>query len=245
MRTQIKLLVKKYKEMAERVYGRDFDTISIDWTQRRSTVAGKAYMTRWSVWINIPVHQAKPEMLEDTVAHEVAHLIAYEVHGRAGTGHGAGWQSTMRKLGRTPSRTFNGTAEQRLAGKNMTRHIYRCDCGYELNVSAKRHNSIRRGATVWHTGHKHMSITFVRTTDKHTILREQIAAQADKTPVTSVVRPPRKPAKAPKATSKLAQCRALYDWTETRPQNIVRFVTEAGCTTAGAATYYAKIKKES
>ena len=245
MRAQIKHLVKKYKEVAERVYGRHFDTISIDWTQRRSTVAGKAYFSRWRVWINIPVHEVKPEMLEDTVAHEVAHLISYAVHGRKhGAGHGAGWQSTMRKLGQTPDRTYMGTAEQRLAGKNMTRHIYRCECGYELNMSAKRHNSIRRGARAWHTGHKHMSLTFVRSTDKHTILREQIAAQADKTPQ-APVRTASKPARTPKATSKLAKCRDLFDWTETRPQNISRFVMEAGCTTAGAATYYAKIKKES
>jgi SprT protein len=243
MRVQIKELVKKYKEMAERKYGRKFDTISIDWTQRRSTVAGKAYMTRWSVWINIPLHQAKPEMLEDTVAHEVAHLISYKVHGKSG--HGPEWRSTMRKLGQSPSRTFNATNEQRLTGKNMTRHIYRCECGFELNVSAKRHNSMRRGATVWHKGHRDMTLTFVRTTDKHSIIREQIAAQADKPPVTSVVRPPRKPAKAPKATSKLAQCRLIYDWTESRQFNINQFIAEADCTTGGAATYYAKIKKES
>ncbi len=242
MKTQIAALVKKYHKLAERVYDRKFTPIAVINTQRRSTIAGKAYMgSRPRVWINVAVHQVKPEMLEDTVAHEVAHIISYALHGSDGGDHGHHWQRTMKALGQTPDRTYSGTDEQLLAGKNMTRHIYRCECGYELNMSAKRHNNILRGSVVFHKGCRGKTLTYVRQTDKHTIIHEKIAARDSNTTPTQVKRTV---SNTPKSTSKLDTCRKIYDWTESRQQNINRFVTEAGCTTAGAATYYAKIKKE-
>ena len=50
-------------------------------------------------------------------------------------------------------------------------------------------------------------------------------------------------ARAKAKKSKLDKCRELYDWTESRQWNINQFIAGAGCTSAGAATYYAKIKK--
>ena len=53
--------------------------------------------------------------------------------------------------------------------------------------------------------------------------------------------------RAPKlAGSKLEKCTLLYreNYGVSRRVMIALFVEEAGCTQAGAATYYAKIKKE-
>lgn len=36
----------------------------------------------------------------DIIAHELAHIVAYQIHGD--TGHGIGWQMVMQNLGLTP-----------------------------------------------------------------------------------------------------------------------------------------------
>jgi len=244
MRNEIGKLVRKYTELASKVYNRTFPPVTVDITPRRTTVAGRAYLGRAKVWINIPVHQAEPGMLEDTVAHEVAHLVSYELYGRAGSGHGKRWKSVMVALGQTPDRLYKGTDEQLLVGKNMTRHVYRCGCGHEMNVSAKRHNAALRGAGFHHKGCRGVPVTFVRTTTKHDLARERIAARNKSAGVD--VPPYHAPKRVPTlktttAMSKLDRCRKVYDASKSRAENIRIFVT-LDCTPAGAATYYYKIK---
>ena len=175
MRTEINRLVKKYIDLAGEVYGRKFPAPTMDWKQRPTMVAGRAFLGAWKIWINIPVHQSKPDMLEETVAHEVAHLIAFDrFHD---SGHGNSWKRVMRALGQTPDRTYRATSEQGLAGKNTKRHVYVCECGEELNVSTKRHNSIRQGRRVFHKTCRDKNLAFVPSTDKHTLGREAIARE--------------------------------------------------------------------
>lgn len=45
------------------------------------------------------------EMLRQIVPHEIAHLAAFTVYGDRG--HGQGWKTMMRQLGKTPNRTHD------------------------------------------------------------------------------------------------------------------------------------------
>ena len=244
MKTEINRLVKKYIDLAGEVYGREFSLPTMDWKQRPSMTAGKAWPTLWKLWINIPVHQAKPEMLEDTVAHEVAHLIAWKELNYRGH-HGLPWKRVMVALGQTPDRTYRSTDEQKLAGKNTRRHVYVCECGAEINISTKRHNSMLRGITVFHKGCRGKRLTFIRSTDKHTLAREAIA-RSNAGDAAATPKPPKQvPTYKAKAASKLNLCRELYELYSHlgRAATIKHFVAN-GCTPAGASTYYSKIKKE-
>jgi hypothetical protein len=63
-------------------------------------------------------------------------------------------------------------------------------------------------------------------------------------PMVANTRTPTPKPRAPRGTeTKLDKCRKVYDPDLSRAANIVAF-TEEGCTPAGAATYFAKIKKE-
>jgi len=51
------------------------------------------------------VTDGTPDMLRDTLLHEIAHAVAYVRHGRAAMNHGALWRAVARELGARPEAT--------------------------------------------------------------------------------------------------------------------------------------------
>lgn len=186
------------------------------------------------------------EFLNRTVPHEVAHLVCYE-QPHLGKSHNAGWVRVCRALGGSGARTHQEVLSK---AKYKTQYLYRTDRGVEHKLGAVRHRKIQNGAVYIGRGNDRIAKEhFVRVIsgDEHREHHQKkVAAHAASKGAEPKV-PTRKPARKRMASSgtpsKLDRCRQVYIHGASRQSNIDAFVA-VGCTTAGAATYYAKIKKE-
>ena len=83
--------------------------------------------------------------LAQTVPHEVAHYVCDGLHGLHNIRpHGQEWRRVMHALGAEP----RATGDYDLAGipqRRQRRFAYQCDCHDQHQLSAQRHNRIRRG----------------------------------------------------------------------------------------------------
>jgi len=94
------------------------------------------------------------QMLDQTLPHEVAHLIAPKLynpylHGfdrNKGWGHGRAWKYTMRLLGLQPDRCHDMSTEG-VKVRNVRRpYIYSCGCpDKEFAITARMHNRMQSG----------------------------------------------------------------------------------------------------
>jgi SprT protein len=114
---------------------------ALEWRRYRTT-AGMAYYRRRAIGLGAAV-LTTPERLTDTLVHEYAHLLAFVRYGRAGTGHGPGWQQAMRDLG-APPRVRHTYEVARNAARQ--RVFYRCvRCGVAIE---RRRRLPKRGLYV-------------------------------------------------------------------------------------------------
>ncbi len=218
----------------------------------RGQCAGKANWSRWTIKLNpILLMENIKEMVENTASHEVAHLIDREVHGvlysrrinrRTGRRnrivHGPTFKRIQNQFGRCDA-TFHDmdTSNARVRTKRSTKvHVWKCGRGCaEMVLTPKLH------ARMLATGTRYVRNHSVRRCGKYSYFG--IKGQELK-PMPVAARSPAPKPRAPRGTeTKLDKCRKVYDPDLNRAANIVAF-TEEGCTPAGAATYFAKIKKE-
>lgn len=73
---------------------------------------GRCYYRKRKIEIYKHTRGARIHDIVDTILHELAHHISYQVHGRKGTGHGHYWQDICRMIGAKPSSTSAGIAEK-------------------------------------------------------------------------------------------------------------------------------------
>jgi SprT protein len=83
--------------------------------------------------------------LDQTVPHEVAHLVARTLHGAGIRPHGPEWKLIMAFFGAPAHRCHNFTTSS-LSQRRMRYFNYRCDC-QDHKLSAVRHNRCRSGVT--------------------------------------------------------------------------------------------------
>ncbi len=79
------------------------------------------------------------EMIQHTVPHEVAHLVAYALYRK--TDHGEEWQSIMRYFGKPPTRCHQMQARP---ARQHKKYRYLCGCQEHL-VGAQINARIHRG----------------------------------------------------------------------------------------------------
>jgi predicted SprT family Zn-dependent metalloprotease len=91
------------------------------------------------------------DMVEDTVPHEVAHVIDYMIRGDSN--HDGHWQYIARSLGCTGNRTHNYEVK---AARKTQKFIYVATCGSKVAFSKVRHNRVQSGTvyTLRRTGGK-------------------------------------------------------------------------------------------
>lgn len=101
---------------------------------------GEAHLNQNMISVNVEALTKHTEdYLRDTIAHEVAHLVAWV---RFNTnGHGRAWRVICRALGGTGSRCSQYDVTPQRTLKTFT---YRCACR-EHELTSIRHNRIRRG----------------------------------------------------------------------------------------------------
>lgn len=234
---------------------------------KKGTTAGTAHDRTYTIDLNMIIMIDNPDSIEDTVAHEYAHLVdgvvnpetresgyTYNRRGRMVRQkrdiHGYSWKSIMILFGKPPERCHSlDVSRARVRNKRSTKvHVWKCGCGNGqvvlTNASHKKqlvatgkYGYYQRGHTVARCGkYSYFGIEGQELTPMPIAANDIKATSIPKT----VVDAPRPIGGVP---SKLDKCRKVYDPELSRAANIVAF-TEEGCTPAGAATYFAKIKKE-
>jgi SprT protein len=235
---------------AEKIYGVKYKMPIVKYDLRGKT-AGRACMTRSTLTVkfnSVLLMEFTDDYIKRTVPHELAHTIDwvrhpenYNRYGRKNILHGNSWKNIMVTLGADYSRchSFDTTKS---AVRESVKHVYSCQtCAAEMKLGAVRHKRMQSGASkYWKRGcGRHAGFTYVGLDGADNAPLPTSRQPTVRVPTLTVLDP--KPARV---GSKLDLCRGLYDNGLNRAQMISLFVTGANCTIAGAATYYAKIKKE-
>lgn len=137
--------INRAYDIAEKHFGRTFTRVPVVWSNRMTSTAGYASWTRGSwtpsrIKLSSPIFDLNPEkFITDTPAHEAAHLIAVEMFGKEGVGHGRPWKMIMRLIGRDDARCHNMAVPQK------NRFTYRATCGTVVKIGPGQHRKIQRG----------------------------------------------------------------------------------------------------
>lgn len=114
----------------------------------RGQVAGKAWPQSNRLAFNALLYEQNREhFLQQTVAHEVAHLLAWQIYGPQIKPHGREWQGIMQDVFGLPAlRCHTYQLPPRL--KNL--YGYQCGCPQKSHdLSAWRHGRIQRGRATY------------------------------------------------------------------------------------------------
>jgi len=137
---------ERYVQQARDVFGRRFRQVPVLFdlpgrTAGMFKLVGRRGWIRYNPWIFAKYFE---ENLSDTVPHEVAHFIVYELYGTRGIKpHGPEWQEVMEVFGADQGVTFDLDLEG-IPQRQQRTHAYRCDCRVH-EVSSTRHNRVLQG----------------------------------------------------------------------------------------------------
>ncbi|KXG80004.1 SprT family zinc-dependent metalloprotease [Pseudomonas mosselii] len=130
-------------QQAETFFKRPFPRPQVSF-KLRGQKAGVAHLHENLLRFNLQLYRENQEdFLRQTVAHEVAHLVAHQLFGDRIQAHGEEWQLIMRGVYELPpNRCHNYEVQRRVA----TRYIYRCPCPEsDFPFTAQRHKLVRQG----------------------------------------------------------------------------------------------------
>ena len=127
--------------LAECFFERPFKRPTYLFNQRGKSV-GTAHLQRNIIKFNpILFSQNKEAFIDQVVAHEVAHLIAYQQYGKVRP-HGREWQHIMENIFNRPAHTTHSLDISDVIGKQFR---YQCLCTtHQLTI--RRHNRVLKGA---------------------------------------------------------------------------------------------------
>lgn len=139
--------VRNWIDTANVIYGTDVrvDHVRFDLKGR---CAGQA-IRKPGDWFEIRVNpeiavQNWAEYIDQTIPHEVAHIVQYQVFPRC-RGHGRAWKRIMRAFGKEPRRCHEYDLST-VKVRRQKRHEYACACRVH-HLTTVRHNRVRRGQT--------------------------------------------------------------------------------------------------
>lgn len=154
--------VRKYIELATKLYGYDFDMPHVRF-DLRGTRGGWAKQVSWELNFNEALMlDNMNDYITNTVPHEVAHLvdgklfrddtpgIVYTRSGRPRRAkrdiHGASWKRVMSAFGvqaENITRCHEMDTSKVKRSKTVTRFEYKCECGYVGQIGHKHHKAIQ------------------------------------------------------------------------------------------------------
>ncbi|MFR0675314.1 SprT family zinc-dependent metalloprotease [Enterobacterales bacterium AW_CKDN230030176-1A_HGKHYDSX7] len=110
----------------------------------RGQKAGVAHLQQNLLRFNAQLYRENTDhFLRQTVAHEVAHLVAHHVFGGRIQPHGREWQSIMIGVYGLPADRCHSYAVER---RSVLRYLYHCPCPEsEFAFTAQRHRLVRGG----------------------------------------------------------------------------------------------------
>lgn len=143
MLEQLHARVEACYRQAEIFFNRRFERPEISF-KLRGQKAGVAHLNTNLLRFNPQLYsQNREHFLKQTVAHEVAHLVAHQMFGGRIRPHGEEWQLIMRGVYElTPDRCHT----YEVSTPSRPRYIYRCACDdQEFAFTAQRHSLVRKG----------------------------------------------------------------------------------------------------
>lgn len=94
---------------------------------------------------NLEIAKLQPQQfVEETVPHEVAHVITWLLHGDKARAHGQEWRSVMAFLGIQQAQRCHEFSLPQQNVRRQRRWSYECGC-QTFDLSSTRHNRILRG----------------------------------------------------------------------------------------------------
>ncbi len=127
---------------AECFFDRAFERPTYLFNQRGRS-AGTAHLQRNIIKFNPTLYaQNKVEFVKQVVAHEVAHLIVYQLYGKVRP-HGTEWQQVMTQVFKLAANTTHSLDIKDVIGQQFN---YQCQCSDHL-LTIRRHNKVIRGAS--------------------------------------------------------------------------------------------------
>jgi len=110
----------------------------------RGQKAGVAHLHENKLRFNRELYQRNTEdFLQQTVPHEVAHLVAHHMFGDRIAPHGQEWQLIMRGVYELPPLRCHSYEVKR---RQVLRYLYRCPCpSSEFAFTPQRHSLVRKG----------------------------------------------------------------------------------------------------
>lgn len=148
-------LVKRKCAEADSIYGTSLESmVKVTYNARGGNCA-KAHINRQGL---VPVvtfivnpealEQDWTDMVEDTIPHEVAHLVNF-LKPHTGKNHDRGWKRTCQILGGTGNRTAVNGNYKLTPARVATKHRYRMPDGSEHILGPKRHAKLQKGTAAY------------------------------------------------------------------------------------------------
>ena len=254
------LTFKKFKndvrnciEKANEVFGVNIDVNAVDIRlDIKGRCAGQAIRKGKALSLRFnpeAIVEFNDQMTNDTIPHEVAHLVCY-VNPRLGRNHDGGWKSVCRRLGGDDSRTHDMTLT---AGRDIYRYEYNVN-GEIILAGPKHHKKIQSVDALLSTFR--VKSTGDRLTRDHyvrAIVNGKPVEVTNKTFVPTPVAPKVQRAASTASahsrsrnTTKRQQAEyiSLQNPDATRGQLIALFMSELDMSKAGASTYYYNVKNK-
>ena len=142
---QVQKRIQTLYAQAEHHFDRSFKRPYVRFDLRGES-AGQALLVKHQLRFNpVLLQENKAHFIEQTVAHEVAHLIAHELFGQRIRAHGKEWQAIMSEVFGLPADRCHTYDTQRSSRKPW---LYQCHCKESaiIPLSTVRHNRALKGA---------------------------------------------------------------------------------------------------
>lgn len=150
MDLQIAVLELQKRRFLRRYFGsEDFELTQtvhckIVLNPRMRSTAGRARYSLNQIELNTRLLSENPDHIEQTLGHELAHLLSYEIFGsKLGRGHKKAWRSVMTRFGLEADRTHSLDTSG-LKRVHMPKAEAACQCRTHL-IKSRRYNKMRRG----------------------------------------------------------------------------------------------------
>lgn len=113
-----------------------FDRITVEWNARFTRRMGDATYGIYRIRLSSPLwSRATKAEQNNTVAHEVCHIVAVHLYGFGAKGHGADWQLCMMRAGYEPNRCHNVDRTGLKRQNTRTRVRLYCGCPDGILIS--------------------------------------------------------------------------------------------------------------
>jgi SprT protein len=139
--TKIIELVQKYSKKVQQKYP-EFKEPKVEFFNT-TKCAGKAYYLSHKVSFNTVLAKDNPDEFENTISHEIAHLVTKMIYPNAKQHHGPEFKKVHQWLGGTGS-TYHQYDTSGVKVRKVKTYTYVCMC-QKHKVSAKLHSLVKQG----------------------------------------------------------------------------------------------------